>query len=236
MATIFTAWQGVQERIAKAAAASQRQSSSISLLAVSKTFPSDAIRSLYSCGQRAFGENYVQELIDKHAALSDCNEIIWHFIGPLQSNKTRSVAELADWVHSVDRLKIAERLSAQRPEHLADLNVCIQVNVSGEASKSGVAPDECMALATKICQLPRIKLRGLMCIPESTQDLTQLAKQFTLLRNLQNQLITAGMDTDTLSMGMSGDLETAISEGSTLVRVGTALFGARSYPDNSSLL
>nr|WP_308418398.1 YggS family pyridoxal phosphate-dependent enzyme [Iodobacter ciconiae] len=224
----------MQKRIAKAAAASQRESSAITLLAVSKTFPSEAIRELYSNGQRSFGENYVQELIDKHAALTDCNELIWHFIGPLQSNKTRSVAELADWVHSIDRFKIAERLSAQRPEHLAALNVCIQVNVSGEASKSGISPGECMLLATKICQLPRIKLRGLMCIPEPTQDLTQLARQFTLLRNLQNQLITAGVDLDTLSMGMSGDLETAISEGSTLVRVGTALFGARSYPNISS--
>jgi PLP dependent protein len=133
MATIFTAWQGVQERIAKATAASQREIGSVALLAVSKTFPKEAIRELYLNGQRAFGENYVQELIDKHAALIDCNELIWHFIGPLQSNKSRSVAELADWVHSIDRLKIAERLSMQRPEHLADLNVCIQVNVSGEA-------------------------------------------------------------------------------------------------------
>jgi PLP dependent protein len=230
MATIFTAWQGVRERIAKATAKSQRDIDCVSLLAVSKTFPKAAIRELYSMGQRAFGENYVQELIEKHAALKDCNELIWHFIGPLQSNKTRSVAELADWVHSIDRLKVAERLSAQRPEHLADLNVCIQVNVSGEASKSGVAPDECLALATKICQLPHIQLRGLMCIPEATHDLKQLAQQFKQLRDLQNQLIATGMPLDTLSMGMSSDLEIAISEGSTLVRVGTALFGARTYP------
>ncbi|AMC35586.1 YggS family pyridoxal phosphate-dependent enzyme [Janthinobacterium sp. B9-8] len=229
MATIFTAWQGVRERIAKAAAANQREINAVALLAVSKTFPSEAIRELYLIGQRAFGENYVQELIDKHAALIDCNELVWHFIGPLQSNKTRSVAELADWVHSIDRLKIAERLSAQRPEHLPHLNVCIQVNVSGEVSKSGIAPDECLTLATKICQLPRIQLRGLMCIPEPTPDLAQLAKQFKVLRDLQNQLITQGIPVDTLSMGMSSDLETAISEGSTLVRVGTALFGTRTY-------
>ncbi|MGL4604603.1 MAG: YggS family pyridoxal phosphate-dependent enzyme [Iodobacter sp.] len=230
MATIFTAWQDVQERIAKASSASHREINSVALLAVSKTFPSEDIRSLYLCGQRAFGENYVQELTEKHAALADCPDLIWHFIGPLQSNKTRTVAELAHWVHSIDRLKVAERLSAQRPEHLADLNVCIQVNVSGEASKSGVAPDECLELAEKISHLPHLRLRGLMCIPEASRDQAHLAAQFRILKDLQNQLTQHGMPTDTLSMGMSGDLETAISEGSTLVRVGTALFGSRTYP------
>jgi pyridoxal phosphate enzyme (YggS family) len=227
MATIFTAWQGVQSRIAQACLMNQRENSSVGLLAVSKTFPGTAIRELYLCGQRDFGENYVQELVEKHAALSDCQELVWHFIGPLQSNKTRSVAELADWVHSIDRFKIAERLSIQRPEHLADLNVCIQVNVSGEASKSGISPEECLDLATKICQLPRLKLRGLMCIPEASRDALHLATQFKILRDLQSQLMDHGIALDVLSMGMSSDLEVAISEGSTLVRVGTALFGSR---------
>jgi len=227
MATIFTALQGVQERIADACLRNHRESSGVVLLAVSKTFPSSDIRALYLTGQRNFGENYVQELIEKHAALSDCKALVWHFIGPLQSNKTRSVAELADWVHSIDRLKVVERLSAQRPEHLPDLNVCIQINVSGEVSKSGISPDECLELASKICQLPRIKLRGLMCIPEASRDAVHLASQFKILRNLQSQLMSHDITLDVLSMGMSSDLEIAISEGSTLVRIGTALFGSR---------
>ncbi|MBE9609897.1 YggS family pyridoxal phosphate-dependent enzyme [Chitinilyticum piscinae] len=228
MTTIFTAWQGVQSRIGIAATACARQPDAITLLAVSKTFPASAVRELYEFGQRHFGENYVQELQEKAAALSDCPDLVWHFIGPLQSNKTRIVAETADWVHSVDRLKIAERLSQQRPEHLAPLQVCLQVNVSGEQSKSGVRPAEAPALARAISRLPNLQLRGMMCIPDPDAGQEALSQQFALLRQLQEQLrATDALPLDTLSMGMSGDLELAIREGSTMVRIGTAIFGAR---------
>ena len=178
-------------------------------------------------GQRDFGENYVQEFAQKCAALADCPELIWHFIGPLQSNKTRLVAEHAHWVHTLDRLKIAERLSTQRPAHCPPLQVCIQVNVSGEASKSGCEPAGVAALAQSISTLPGLKLRGLMAIPESTEDTKKLAAQFALLRQLRDDLNARGFGLDTLSMGMSADLELAIAEGATHVRVGTAIFGAR---------
>ncbi|MBM3116671.1 YggS family pyridoxal phosphate-dependent enzyme [Jeongeupia naejangsanensis] len=230
MATMFEAWQDVLRRIDEAVVSIQRPRDSVRLLAVSKTFPAEAVRTLYGHGQRAFGENYVQEFAAKRAALADLDEIEWHFIGPLQSNKTRSVAEGADWVHAVDRQKIAERLSAQRPDTLGELNVCIQVNVSGEVSKSGVAPDEVVTLANAIAALPRLKLRGLMCIPEPTDDTRKLSTQFALLRKLQQQLNDEGYRIDTLSMGMSADLEVAIAEGATLVRIGTAIFGRRTTP------
>ncbi len=229
MAMLFTAWQGVLQRISNALTDANRPQGDCKLLAVSKTFPSEAIRALYQHGQRDFGENYVQELCHKAAELSDYPDLIWHFIGPLQSNKTRAVAETAHWVHAVDRLKIAERLSAQRPALLPDLQICLQVNVSGEASKSGVAEDELLTLALAVARLPRLRLRGLMCIPEPTSDREVLTQRFGRLHELFTELNAAGLGLDTLSMGMSADLEAAIAGGSTMVRVGSALFGARNY-------
>lgn len=227
MATLFTAWQGVLQRIKQAQ--TNRATAPCRLLAVSKTFPVEDIRTLYQLGQREFGENYVQELESKAGCLADCPDLIWHFIGPLQSNKTRTVAAIADWVHTLDRLKIAERLSAQRPANRPALNVCLQVNVSGEASKSGVAPAELAALADAVARLPHLKLRGLMCIPEPTDDQSLLASRFGQLQQLYAELNGAGFDLDTLSMGMSADLEVAIGAGSSIVRVGSAIFGARDY-------
>jgi pyridoxal phosphate enzyme (YggS family) len=188
------------------------------------------VRAVFEAGQRAFGENYVQEAVAKIAALADLrDQVQWHFIGPLQSNKTKVVAENFDWVHSVDRLKIAERLSEQRPESMAALNVCLQVNVSGEASKSGVAPAETLALARRIAALPRLRLRGLMAIPEAAESLDEQRAPHRRLRELMETLRANGLELDTLSIGMSADLEAAILEGSTMVRIGTAIFGARDY-------
>lgn len=232
MATMLSAWQDVLQRVETATKNAGRKAGSVRLIAVGKTFPAASLRALYACGQRDFGENYVQEFIGKHAELADCPEIVWHFIGPLQSNKTRPVAERAHWVHALDRLKIAERLSAQRPEPMPALNVCLQVNVSGEASKSGVAPDDVAALAQAVRGLPRLMLRGLMAIPEPTPDAQKLAGQFALLGRLRDDLNRQGFGLDTLSMGMSADLEPAIAAGATHVRVGTALFGARDYSNN----
>ena len=220
--------QGVKDRMRQASELAGRPAGSVTLLAVSKTQPASAVREAVSAGLRAFGENYVQEALDKVQALADLRaNLTWHLIGPLQSNKTRVVAEAFDWVHSVDRLKIAQRLSDQRPDGLPPLNVCLQVNVSGEASKSGVAPHEVLALAQAVARMPRLRLRGLMSIPEPTQDEQAQRAAHRALRALWLQLREAGLDVDTLSMGMSGDLEAAIGEGSTLVRVGTALFGER---------
>jgi pyridoxal phosphate enzyme (YggS family) len=220
----------VRRRIAKAAQSASRDAASIKLLAVSKTFPADDVRAAFDAGQRAFGENYVQEGIAKIAALGDLRgDIEWHFIGPLQSNKTKLVAEQFDWVHSIDRLKIAERLSAQRPEGTPALNVCIQVNVSGEASKSGVEPDEATALAHAVAGLPGLRLRGLMAIPEPADTLDAQRAPHVRLRELMNTLRADGLELDTLSMGMSADLEAAVIEGATIVRIGTAIFGARTY-------
>jgi PLP dependent protein len=196
------------------------------VLAVSKTWPVASILEAASAGQHAFGENYVQEGVAKIEALRD-GRLEWHFVGPLQSNKSRAVAMHFDWVHSVDRSRLAERLSAQRDAAFPALNVCIQVNVSGEASKSGVAPDEVLSLAEKIVALPRLRLRGLMCIPEPDGDPEVLHGRFRTLRRLLVDLNARGFSLDTLSMGMSDDLEVAIAEGSTLVRVGTAIFGSR---------
>ncbi len=229
MATMLKAWQGVLQRIEKAAGNAGREAGSVHLVAVGKTFPAELVRELYQLGQRDFGENYAQEFAEKTGQLADCAGLVWHFIGPLQSNKTRLVAERADWVHAIDRLKIAERLNAQRPEPLPALNVCLQVNVSGEASKSGVAPDQVLELARAVSALPRLRLRGLMAIPEPTGDTARLAGQFAVLRRLRDALNEQGFGLDTLSMGMSADLELAIAEGATQVRVGTALFGARDY-------
>ncbi len=227
MGTIKSAIQAVSERIRQAEQAAGRAPHAVRLLAVSKTFPSVAIREAYATsGQLAFGENYVQEGIDKIRELADL-PLEWHFIGPLQSNKTRPVAEHFHWVHTIDRLKIAERLAAQRPEELAPLQLCIQINVSGEASKSGCSLAQVPALAGAIRQLPRVRLRGLMCIPEPTDDPHRLQAQFVALRNCLQQLNQQGFELDTLSMGMSADLEPAIAAGSTMVRIGTAIFGNR---------
>ncbi len=213
-------------RIAAAAAAAGRDAAGVRLLAVSKTWPADSVREAAAAGQRAFGENYVQEGVAKVEALAGLG-LEWHFIGPLQSNKTRLVANHFAWVHSIDRLKIAERLSEQRDVHLPPLEVCIQVNVSGEASKGGVAPADAEALAMAVAALPRLRLRGLMAIPEPTADVALQRARFASLRGLRDRLNAAGLALDTLSMGMSDDLEAAIAEGATMVRVGTAIFGAR---------
>jgi pyridoxal phosphate enzyme (YggS family) len=207
-----------------------RAPGSAGLIAVSKTFPAAAVREAYAAGQRRFGENYLQEALGKIAALKHLTGIEWHFIGPLQSNKTRPVAEHFDWVHSVDRLKVAERLSAARPASLAPLEVCIQVNISAEASKSGVSPDEALALAQAVAGLPRLRLRGFMGIAEPTTDRAKQRRQFASLRELLEQARAAGLALDTLSMGMSDDLEAAIAEGATLLRIGTAIFGRRAAP------
>lgn len=235
MTTIASNLQAVRLRIAEAAAQSGRASDSVGLLAVSKTWPCEAVREAAAAGQRAFGENYAQEGVEKVVALRDLG-LEWHFIGPLQSNKSRLVAEHFDWVHSIDRPKLAERLSAQRPEGLAPMSVCVQVNVSGEASKRGVAPEDAIELALAVSRLPRLRLRGLMCIPEPDGDVAVLRGRFASLRLLRNALAARGLALDTLSMGMSDDLELAIVEGSTLVRVGSAIFGQRASRDTGETL
>ncbi|MGX0958773.1 YggS family pyridoxal phosphate-dependent enzyme [Pseudomonas viridiflava] len=225
MSTIAANISTLEQRIRTASLEAQRDPASVGLLAVSKTKPSSALREAYAAGLRDFGENYLQEALGKQAELADL-PLCWHFIGPIQSNKTRAIAENFAWVHSVDRLKIAQRLSEQRPEGLEPLNICIQVNVSGEASKSGCTPEDLPALAAAISALPRLKLRGLMAIPEPTEDQAEQAAAFEAVRTLQDQL---DLPLDTLSMGMSHDLEAAIAQGATWVRIGTALFGARDY-------
>jgi pyridoxal phosphate enzyme (YggS family) len=224
--------QHVRQAIAQAASLHGRAPGEVQLLAVSKTFGPEAVIAAAEAGQRAFGENYVQESVVKMQAVQhmrpDLN-LEWHFIGPLQSNKTRPVAEHFAWVHTVDREKIAQRLSDQRPDNLPKLQICLQVNVSGELSKSGVAPIDLLPLAQAIQGLPRLTLRGLMAIPEPTTDAAEQARAFALLRSLQTQLSAAGIVTDTLSMGMSADMAAAIAEGSTMVRIGSAIFGKRDY-------
>ena len=226
MTSIAANLQAVRARIAAACVAAGRSADSVQLVAVSKTWPAASVREAAASGQRAFGENYAQEALDKAAELVGLG-LEWHFIGPLQSNKTRLVAENFVWVHSVDRLKIAERLAAQRPPALAPLQVCIQVNVSGEASKSGCAPDQTAALAHAAAALPHLCLRGLMAIPEPSDDIGLQRSRFALLRQLRDRINAEGLMLDTLSMGMSDDLEAAIMEGATLVRIGTAIFGER---------
>lgn len=225
MSTIAENIAKVGERIRAAAQASGRDLDHIGLLAVSKTKPAAAVREAYAAGLRDFGENYLQEALEKQAELSEL-PLIWHFIGPIQSNKTKPIAEHFAWVHSVDRLKIAQRLSEQRPNHLPPLNICLQVNVSAEDSKSGCAPAELAALALAVSQLPNLRLRGLMAIPEPTDDVAAQRAAFARLRELRDGL---PLPLDTLSMGMSHDLDAAIAEGATWVRIGTALFGARDY-------
>lgn len=226
MVSIANNLQAVRARIDKAASASGRNADDIYLLAVSKTWPGEYVRAAATAGQRAFGENYVQEGVEKVVELRDL-ALDWHFIGPLQSNKTRIVAEHFDWVHSLDRLKIGERLSSQRPPELGPLNVCIQVNVSGEASKSGCSPADLPALARALTQLPRLRLRGLMAIPAPTDDPAAQRAPLAELARLQSRLNADGFGLDTLSMGMSHDLEAAVFEGSTMLRIGTAIFGDR---------
>lgn len=228
MATISSNIQQVRARIAQACDGARRPVQSVTLLCVSKTFGPDAVRAAHAAGERCFGENYVQEALDKIAALADLRAAIeWHLIGPLQSNKTRVVAEQFDWVHSVDRLKIAQRLSEQRPAHLPPLQLCLQVNISGEETKSGLAPAEVPAVARAVASLPRVVLRGLMAIPEPASDLQAQRAPHRALRQLLDELRTQGLSVDTLSMGMSADLDAAILEGATIVRVGTAIFGGR---------
>ena len=232
MSTIEQNLQAVRESIAQAAADAQRAPGEVALLAVSKTFGADAVLDAMRAGQAAFGENYLQEALDKIAfvkAAAPQHAPAWHFIGPIQSNKTRPIAEHFDWVHTVEREKIAARLSEQRPAGLPDLNICLQVNISGEASKSGVTPAELPALAHAVAQLPRLRLRGLMAIPEPETELTLQRAAFAQLRALYEQLKADGLALDTLSMGMSADLRAAVLEGATIVRVGSAIFGSRNY-------
>jgi hypothetical protein len=225
--TMITAnLQTVRERIAAACLAAGRDPQAVRLLAVSKTFSAAAVAEAHAAGQTAFGENYIQEAIEKMAALRQL-PLEWHCIGPIQSNKSRLVAEHFDWVHTVERLKIAQRLSEQRPAHLPPLQVCIQVNVDAGASKSGVAPQEALALVQAVAALPRLRLRGLMCIPEPAPDFESARAVFARAKTLFDELNRAGLQLDTLSMGMTADLEAAIHAGSTLVRVGTAIFGRR---------
>jgi pyridoxal phosphate enzyme (YggS family) len=220
--------QQVRTRIVTACTAAGRDPASVRLLAVSKTFDADAVRSAHAAGQRAFGENYVQEGVAKIEALADLRAALeWHCIGPLQSNKTRVVAAHFDWVHSIDRLKIAERLAEQRPAHLPPLSVCLQVNVDGGANKSGVAPEDAVALAQAVAALPRLRLRGLMAIPEPAPDFASQRALFLRTVAVFEQIRGAGIAVDTLSLGMSGDLEAAVAAGSTMVRIGTAIFGQR---------
>ena len=226
MTTIPGNLQHVRARIATACQRAGRGVEEVTLLAVSKTFGADAVRAAAAAGQRAFGENYIQEGVEKIAALRDLG-LTWHCIGTIQSNKTRLVAEHFDWVHTVDRLKIAERLSAQRPADRPPLNVCIQVNIDGGANKSGVAPGEALALARAVAALPQLKLRGLMSIPEIAPDFEAARAVHASARALFDRLNADGLGLDTLSMGMSDDLEAAIAAGSTMVRIGTAIFGSR---------
>jgi len=239
MATIENRLQQVRARIALACAQYGREPASVRLLAVSKAFGPEAVWQAWQAGQHDFGENYVQEGCEKiaHLRTLGASDLVWHFIGPLQSNKTRTVAEQFDWVHSIDRLKIAQRLSEQRPPGHKPLQVCIQVNLDGGANKAGVAPAEALALAQQVLALPRLQLRGLMCIPEPALDFATACRVFGQLAALRGQMQTQlqaplqaqGLALDTLSMGMSDDLEAAIASGSTLVRVGSAIFGPRVY-------
>jgi hypothetical protein len=235
MTAIASNLQAVRHAIALAAQQAQRPPESIALLAVSKTFPAASVREAYAAGQRAFGESYVQEALDKIQELQDLATLEWHFIGPIQSNKTRAIAENFSWVHSVDRLKIAERLSAQRPPGLAPLNVCLQVNVSGEESKGGASPEQVVELAKNIARLPRLKLRGLMAIPAPAHDLAAQRAPFAELHKLMQQLRAQDLHLDTLSMGMSQDMKAAILEGATIVRIGSAIFGHRNYGGSECL-
>jgi hypothetical protein len=232
MSTIAHKLQAVELTIQAACAAANRPREAVQLLAVSKTFGVDAVLEAITSGQNCFGENYLQEALDKIAGVAAVlpeSAVEWHFIGPIQSNKTRPLATHFNWVHTIERLKIAQRLSEQRPDGLPSLNVCLQVNISGEASKSGVAPGDLPALAREVASLSHIKLRGLMAIPEPETDVSKQRAAFAQVRALFDQLNHDGFALDTLSMGMSADMGAAIAEGATIVRVGSAIFGARDY-------
>ena len=232
MSIIAANLQAVEATIGAACASAGRGKNEVRLLAVSKTFPAEAVVEAMAVGQRAFGENYLQEALDKMqevARLQPDTLVEWHFIGPIQSNKTRPIASHFQWVHTVERLKIAQRLSEQRPEELGPLDICIQVNISGEASKSGASEDELPELARQVAALPNLRLRGLMAIPEATKDEAQQRAAFARLRALFEALRAQGLALDTLSMGMSGDLKAAVAEGATIVRIGSAIFGVRHY-------
>jgi PLP dependent protein len=227
MVTISDNLQRVHAQIAASCTERGRNPNEVALLAVSKTFGPEAVRQAYAAGQREFGENYIQEGVEKMALLADLPGIAWHMIGPVQSNKTRVVAEQFAWVHSVDRLKTAERLSAQRPARLAPLQVCIQVNIDGGLNKSGVAPAEAAQLANAVAQLPGLQLRGIMVIPEPTTDLVAARAIFQRAKDLFGAIKHQHAGVNTLSMGMSADMQLAVAAGSTMVRVGTAIFGQR---------
>ena len=233
MTTIASNLQAVRDAIAAAAVKAGRRPEEVRLLAVSKSFAPDKLREAYQAGLTCFAESYVQEALEKISALQDL-AIEWHYIGPIQSNKTRAIADNFAWVHSVDRLKIAERISDQRPAHLPALQVCLQVNISGEASKAGVSPAEASALAHAIAKLPRLELRGLMAVPAPSDDIAAQRLPFAQLRELRDQLNRQGLQLDTLSMGMSHDFAAAIAEGATIVRIGTAIFGSRPYQKETS--
>ena len=229
MTMIETQLKTVRERVAEACRAANRPTDAVTLLAVSKTFGADAVEAAYAAGQTAFGENYIQEAVHKITQLRHL-PLQWHCIGPIQSNKTRLVAEHFDWVHTVDRLKTAQRLSEQRPPGLPPLQVCIQVNVDGGATKSGVLPADALALAQQVAALPQLRLRGLMSIPEPAPDFVAACALFARVKVVFDALNAAGLGLDTLSMGMSADLAPAIQAGSTMVRVGSAIFGGRPRP------
>ena len=231
MTTIAQRLQAIRARIHSAETAGGRQLNTVKLLAVSKAQPAALLREAFVAGQRLFGENYLQEALGKQTTLADL-DIEWHFIGPMQSNKTQAIAQHFSWVHSVDRLKIAERLNAARPLHLPPLQICIQVNISAENSKSGVLPQEVYALAEAVAKLPNLKLRGLMAIPAPTTDIAKQHSQFRMVCELYQKLQAQGFELDTLSIGMSEDFPAAIAEGATMVRIGSAIFGARSSPKN----
>lgn len=223
-------WQALRQRVARAAQAAGRSADSVTILAVSKTFAAPALTAVHALGQVAFGENYVQEGVEKISQLSALRgELVWHCIGPVQSNKTRLVAQHFDWVQTVDRLKIAQRLNDQRPPQFAPLNVCVQVKVDAGPNKSGLAPDDATALAQALLALPRLRLRGLMCIPEPVDGFAAQCARFAPANALYHAWRARGWPVDTLSMGMSGDLEAAVASGATLVRVGSAIFGARAF-------
>jgi pyridoxal phosphate enzyme (YggS family) len=232
MSTIAGNLQAVEATIQTACQAAARPRSTVQLLAVSKTFPPEAVLEAVDAGQRAFGENYLQEGVDKIAAVAKARPdtpLEWHFIGPIQSNKTRPIATHFDWVHTVERLKIAQRLSEQRPPERGPLQICLQVNISGESSKSGAQPEELLALAREVARLPNLRLRGLMAIPEPEDDPELQRVPFARLRALAQEIVADGIFLDTLSMGMSADLRAAVLEGSSIVRVGSAIFGSRTY-------
>ena len=232
MSIIAANLQAVEATIEAAVQAAGRARSEVQLLAVSKTFPAEAVLEAMAAGQAAFGENYLQEALEKIAHVARAqpdSPVEWHFIGPIQSNKTRPIAASFAWVHTVERLKIAQRLSEQRPPELGPLNICLQVNISGEASKSGASEAELPELARAVAQLPNLRLRGLMAIPEQASDPDRQRAAFARLRKLCDALRADGLALDTLSMGMSGDMDAAIAEGATIVRIGSAIFGARHY-------